>query len=190
MTSPASPELARLVRDALARLYDPVFLQSHPLARMLPLPPGADGRGSAGAARAGRVLRHRLLDVLARLRPEGKAGEAAAGAWRRHRLLELRYVEALAPPAVRAQLGIEKSQYYREHARALAAVVAALAGDLGTAGAAGAETGAGAGLDAAPDAGRRASRAVPPTCRASSPASSGASERSRRSGACSPRARS
>jgi non-specific serine/threonine protein kinase len=44
-------------------------------------------------------------------------------------LLELRYVEALAPPAVRAQLGIEKSQYYREHARALAAVVA-LAGDL------------------------------------------------------------
>ena len=72
------------------------------------------------------MLRRRLLDIIAALRPEGKAGEAAAGAWRRHRLLELRYVEALPPAAVQAQLGIVKSQYYREHARALAVLAALL----------------------------------------------------------------
>jgi non-specific serine/threonine protein kinase len=144
--------LARLVRDALARLYDPVFLQTHPLGRALGLPPGG-GRGEPGAALVGRVLRHRLLDAIRRLRPEGKAGEAAVGAWRRHRLLELRYVEALDPPTVRTQLGIEKSQYYREHARALAAVVAVLAGDPRTAGAAGAEAGTGVLAGAAPGPG-------------------------------------
>jgi hypothetical protein len=40
--------------------------------------------------------------------------------------LELRYIEALGPAAVQEQLGIEKNQYYREHAHALAAVVAHL----------------------------------------------------------------
>ena len=172
------------MRDALARLYDPVSLQSHPLARTLRLPPGPMAGGAPRRRCAGRVLRHRLLDAIARLRPEGKAGEAAAGAWRRHRLLELRYVEALDPPAVQAQLGIEKSQYYREHARALAAVVAALAGDFGTpalrAGRAG----------AAPDAGPGRAPPLCRTCPASSPASSAGSGRSRTSGACSPRARS
>ena len=105
------------MRDALAHLYDPVYLQTHPLASGPAAPPG-----EAVRVRAGRVLRRRLLDAIAQLRPEGKAGEVSAAA-RAHRLLELRYVEALDPPVVQEQLGIEKSQYYREHARALAAVV-------------------------------------------------------------------
>ena len=54
VTPPASPELAHLVRDALVRLYDPVFLQSHPLGRALELPPGG-GRGGTGAALMCRV---------------------------------------------------------------------------------------------------------------------------------------
>jgi predicted ATPase len=108
------------VRDALAHLYDPAALRRHPLAEALAPPPGA-----APAADAGRALRQRLLDAIARLRPPAKAGEASR-AWRRHRLLELRYVEALDPPLVREQLGIEKSQYYREHARAVDALVALL----------------------------------------------------------------
>jgi predicted ATPase/DNA-binding CsgD family transcriptional regulator len=120
----------RLVRDALAHLYDPVALRAHPLNRRF----GPEGAPGAGSGRAGEALRRRLLEAIDRLRPEGKAGEAAAGAWRRHRLLELRYVEALDPPAVQAQLGIEKSQYYREHARALDAVVDLLAQQLRLAG--------------------------------------------------------
>jgi predicted ATPase/DNA-binding CsgD family transcriptional regulator len=123
---PQSPDgFGRLVQDALARLYDPVALRTHPLARRLAL----DGAAGAAPAQTGAALRRRLLEAIARLRPEGKAGEAAAGAWRRHRLLELRYVEALDPPAVQAQLGIEKSQYYREHARAVDALSTVLAGD-------------------------------------------------------------
>jgi predicted ATPase/DNA-binding NarL/FixJ family response regulator len=115
------------VRDALAHLYDPVALQTHPLARLLGAPPSGAPAGETRRVLDGRLLRQRLLDAIAHLRPEGKAGEAAAGALRRHRLLELRYVEALDPPAVQAQLGISSAQYYRDHARALGAVVALLA---------------------------------------------------------------
>jgi hypothetical protein len=121
---------ARQVRDALAHLYDPAHLQTHPLARALGASPGGtqqhDRGGAAARARAGRLLHRRLLDAIGRLRPEGKAGEVP-GAGRIHRLLELRHVEILDPPAVQAQLGIEKSQYYREHARALGAIVSLLA---------------------------------------------------------------
>jgi hypothetical protein len=121
---------ARQVRDALAHLYDPAHLQTHPLARALGAFPGGtqqhDREGAAARARAGRLLHRRLLDAIGRLRPEGKASEVP-GAVRLHRLLELRYVEALDPPAVQAQLGIEKSQYYREQARALGAIVSLLA---------------------------------------------------------------
>ena len=115
---------ARQVRDALAHVYDPVYLQTQPLARGLGAPPGE----AAGRGRATRPAEPapRLLDAIARLRPEGKAGEVpggggalpAAGAALR---------EALGPPAVQEQLGVEKSQYYREHARALAALVSLLA---------------------------------------------------------------
>jgi predicted ATPase/DNA-binding CsgD family transcriptional regulator len=136
----------RLVRDALAHLYDPVALRAHPLNRRF----GQEGAPGAGPGRAGEALRRRLLEAIAGLRPEGKAGEAAAGAWRRHRLLELRYVEALGPPAVQAQLGIEKSQYYREHARALDAVVSLLERQFRSAGPAAERAG---GLPAAPAGG-------------------------------------
>ena len=120
---------ARHVRAALALLYDPVSLRSHPLAQHAPARDRADAARGPGAD-PGQALRHRLLGAIARLRPAGKAGEAAAGAWRRHRLLELRYVEALPRAAVQEQLGLEKSQYYREHARAVDALVAVLAGDF------------------------------------------------------------
>jgi hypothetical protein len=127
---------ARRVRGALAHLHDPVYLQTHPLVCHV----APDRAGGAAPVCAGGALRRALLDAIARLRPPGKAGDAAAPA-RRHRLLELRYVGALDPPAVQAQLGIEKSQYYREHACALSALVAVLAEDLGVTPAAGAAPG-------------------------------------------------
>jgi predicted ATPase len=123
---------ARLVRDALTHLYDPAYLQTHALASA---PGAASHPGEApsmGAAtgpppiEAGRALRRRLLRAIASLRPEGKAVDIS-GFGRIHRLLELRYVEALEPSAVMVHLGLEKSQYYREHARALDAVVSLLA---------------------------------------------------------------
>ena len=44
----------------------------------------------------------------------------AAG--RQYTLLKLRYLEGLDAPAVQARLAVAKSQYYRDHARAVAAV--------------------------------------------------------------------
>ena len=135
MTASDAAGFVRQVRDALAHLYDPVYLQTHPLTAALGVADPAPDPGGIGGARraaAGRVLRRRLLDAVARLRPEAKAGEADR-AGRMHRLLELRYVEALDPAAVQAQLGIAKSHYYREHARALAAAAAVL-GDGGDGG--------------------------------------------------------
>ena len=113
----APADLARLVRTPW-----PASTTRSP-SSATPWPGRSPPPGARVPSDAGRALRQRLLDAIARLRPPAKAGEAA-GAWRRYRLLELRYVEALAPAAVQAQLGIEKSQYYREHARAVEAVVA------------------------------------------------------------------
>ncbi len=154
--------VARLVRDALLRLDDPAALQTHPLAQRL----ATETAAGAGPARAGAALRGRLLHAIARLGPEGRAGGAGAGARRRHRLLELRYVEALDPRAVQRRLGIEKSQYYREHARALATLAAVLT--EGAPGAAGGPARPGPGSaappplrSAAPTPGRPSSVALP-----------------------------
>jgi predicted ATPase len=118
---PASARFAGLVREALAHLYDPVYLQVHPLAQLL-----AREDPRVSPAQAGRALRQRILDGIAALRPAEGAGPAAAG--RRHyRLLELRYVEALDPAEVQDQLGIGKAQFYRDHARALEALLSVLA---------------------------------------------------------------
>jgi hypothetical protein len=114
--------LVRQVRDGLAHLADPVYLQRHPLARLLPAV--SDERGHT--LQAGEALRRRLLDAIAQLRPRAKASERT-GAWRSYRLLELRYVEALAAEGVQEQLGLSRAQYFRELARAIAAVASLLA---------------------------------------------------------------
>ena len=110
-----------LVKSALEHLYEPDYLRRHPLS------------GPAGEARfrTAETLKRRLLAAIEQLGPAAPAGAAAPPAfgasWRVRRLLELRYVEALPPPAVMARLGLAKSQYYRDHALALEAVVGDLA---------------------------------------------------------------
>jgi predicted ATPase len=119
MTVPREPSrLARDVQDALTRLHDPVHLQTHPLVRLVDAAPGS------APAQVGRRLRQRIVDAIDALQAEPESGEAAL---RPHRLLRLRYVEALEPSAVQRELGIAKSQYYVEHARAVRAVVSVLA---------------------------------------------------------------
>ena len=109
-----------LVKSALEHLYEPDYLRRHPLS------------GPAGEARlrAAGTLKRRLLAAIEQLGPAAPAGAAATPAfgasWRVRRLLELRYVEALPPPAVMAHLGLAKSQYYRDHALALEAVASLL----------------------------------------------------------------
>ena len=79
------------VRDALAHLNDPVFLQTHPLTRLLP-----GEAGQRGHPQAGKALRQHLKYAIALLYPPGTAPEGTR-AWRRHRLLHLRYEGGLPP---------------------------------------------------------------------------------------------
>src|SRR6266536_2506055 len=110
-----SDDLARQVRDALIRLYDPVYLQTHRLAKAL-----AQADPVVRPTQAGARLRQRLIEAIEALQPE-KSGDDRA--WRAHRIMQLRYIDALDAPEVQAQIGLAKTQYYREHERALAVVV-------------------------------------------------------------------
>lgn len=96
--------LARGVRGALASLHDPVALRRHPLAA------------------AHSDLREQLVAAIEGLKP-GPELDPTAKAWRPYRILRARYLEALDAPEVQRQLALGKSQYYREHEAALAALV-------------------------------------------------------------------
>jgi len=108
---------AHAVRDALRHLYDPVYLQTHPLTGLLT-------ERSATPATKGQRLRQLLLDAIVALQPASPVDDATTG--RRFTLLTLRYVEALGRDDVCARLAISRREYDREHRQALAAVVSHL----------------------------------------------------------------
>ncbi len=99
-------ELARQVGDALSRLHDPVALRAHPLA------------GNPGGPAA---LRTELTTAIEALRPATQV-DPSSRTWRRYHVLTLRYVEGLDAAEVGRRLSISRSQYYREHEAAVAAV--------------------------------------------------------------------
>ena len=137
----ATADFLRLVRDALARLHDPVALQTHPLPERLP-----DAyRAGADRERRGRALRRWLLDALGALQPASSAAVTprVRDAERRARLLRLRYFDALDPVDVRRRLGLSKAQYFRQQAVAVAAVGSLLWGQRPLAGASAAGDAAG-----------------------------------------------
>jgi len=105
---------ARLVRSALARLYDPVSLNAHPLAPLLV----ADDLLGARNSPIGLALRKRLLDAIELLKPDPQVDQNSR-TWRSYRLLLLRYAQAREPTEVQQQLASSKSQYYRDHEQAL-----------------------------------------------------------------------
>ncbi len=111
-------ELEEQVRDALTHLYDPASLQTHPLLAYL-------GIGRTAATARGKLLRQALLDAIAALYP-GNGVEASSRGWRACRLLELRYLEDQPVADVMAQMSLSKTQYHREHQRALRAVSSVL----------------------------------------------------------------
>ncbi len=112
---PSQREVTRLVRSALAHLYDHAFLQSHPLALMLDAEPKLDL-----VARAQNVRRI-LLDCVDALRPSEERG-ATWEAARAHAILTYRYVDGLDMPQIAARLAISQRQAYRDHEKGLHAV--------------------------------------------------------------------
>ena len=103
-------ELARQVGEALSRLHDPVALRAHPLA----------GRPGGPAA-----LRTELTTAIESLRPAERV-DPSSRVWRGYHVMTLRYIEGLDAAAVGRRLSISRSQYYREHEAAVAAMAEVL----------------------------------------------------------------
>ncbi len=111
--------LALQVRNVLAHLYDPAYLQNHPLAEMLP-----QQEASGGVTRA-QALRRLLLDCLDRLAPEASSGEAPEAA-RAYAILTYRYIDGLSTEVIAAKLALSRRQTYREHGRGIEAIASML----------------------------------------------------------------
>jgi CheY-like chemotaxis protein len=110
-----------LVHDALAKLYDTLALQQHALATLLAEPQARE----TGASTRGQDLRRLLLASIHALRPAAGV-PASSPDWRVYRLLELRYIEGLEPSEAMRQLGLARSQFFREQARGIEALTTAL----------------------------------------------------------------
>ncbi|HEV7214016.1 MAG TPA: response regulator [Chloroflexota bacterium] len=111
-------EFEEHLRDALLHLYDPGRLQGHPLQRFAPA-------AQVAVAPRGKALRQELLDAIEALRP-GAGVPATSRAWRLYQILELRYVDGQDVAPVIEQTALSKSQYHREHQRALQALACVL----------------------------------------------------------------
>ncbi len=114
----APQDFVRQVADALAHLHDVPHLQTHPLSRRL----ASRGGSTEGL---GRALQQALLDAIEGLR-SARRSPPPERSGRVHRLLVLRHIDGLEPAAVWGQLGIGKSEYYREHSRGIDAVASLL----------------------------------------------------------------
>jgi predicted ATPase len=100
----------RGTHDALAHLYDPSHLEVLPLA---------------GGFGGGKGLRRSLETAIDDLRPR-RDDRPDGRTLRRHELLRLRYLEGLPVEEVQRRLTIGRSEYYREHQQAVAAVASLL----------------------------------------------------------------
>ncbi len=117
--SPGSAGFAHQVHDALAHLYDTVYLQTHPLAKL------AGAEGAEKSANLGQVLRQSLIAAIETLRPSLDE-QTNPAAWRSYHILTMRYVEGIEISDVQRRLMISKSAYYRASRQALQAVISVL----------------------------------------------------------------
>jgi CheY-like chemotaxis protein len=115
-------QLTRLVRNALAHLYDNAHLQSHPLAALT-------GPGLEHAPRA-QQLRRVLLECIESLRPQPRLSPDQAADARAYAILTYRYVDDLSTDEICGRLAFSRRQFYREHEKGIRAVTALLADRL------------------------------------------------------------
>ncbi|HEY3081551.1 MAG TPA: tetratricopeptide repeat protein [Chloroflexota bacterium] len=112
-------DFARSVRDGLRHLHDPVYLETHALARFV----GRAGAGT-GQRHVGEALQRLLGEAIESLRPPPGVDDPTAQ--RRYEVLFLRYVEGLRTPEVQDRLAVSHTTLYREHERAVEALVSRL----------------------------------------------------------------
>lgn len=109
---------ARYVKDALCSYYDPVQLQTHPLARLLL-------SDHSVAVTTGQRLREILREALEALRPNGNLPYGRPE-WLGYRAMWLRYVECLDQDETCRELGVSRASFYRHHRDAFEAITSIL----------------------------------------------------------------
>jgi CheY-like chemotaxis protein len=115
---PLEQEFVEQVASAYERLYDLVYLRSHPLADLLVA-------GELQRKEKAWQLHRILLQVIEELDP-GPQAPAFSHEWRRHRLMVLRYLDGADPQSAADQLAISRRHLYREHDAAIEAIAAVL----------------------------------------------------------------
>jgi CheY-like chemotaxis protein len=114
-SSPDRQAFSNWVHEALNRLYDSPYLQTHPLAALLRVDE-ADA-----PPRRSQTLRRVLLEAIESMRPTAGV-PAQSPDWRAYRILELRYIEGLSPNEAMERLALGKSQFFRDQARVVEAL--------------------------------------------------------------------
>jgi len=109
----------RLTRSALMHLYDPAYLQNHPLVSMFDL-----GMNLDQVTRA-QGMRRVLLECIEALRPEARGHDRAEAA-RAYAILTYRYVDGLSMQEIAERLALSWRQAYREHGKGVKAVASLL----------------------------------------------------------------
>jgi len=114
-------ECIQMVRDALRHLYDSSALGASPLLDWI-------APQTSGLSRV-RRLRQKLLNAIESLRPGAEQPNGCPDA-RAYRILDLRYIQGLTPDEAMAQLALQKSQFYEDHARAIRLAAECLASSV------------------------------------------------------------
>jgi CheY-like chemotaxis protein len=108
-------EFVKLVRDALAHLYDTPHLQRHGLLRYL-VPVDL----SEPKARA-QYLREAVMKAIADLRPPD-GGSPRSPAFRPYAIMSYRFCDGLGSEEIQEQLAIGRRQFFREQQRGIQTV--------------------------------------------------------------------
>jgi len=113
-------EFERLVRDALANLFDQAALATHPLAALI-------GRQAGTPLFRADQLRQALTNAIEQLRPTGENDpQPWSQEWRPYLVLHGRYVDGSSLQQLRSALSLSGRQLRREHSRAVQAVATLL----------------------------------------------------------------
>jgi len=103
------------LHDVLNHLYDYVYLEKHPLSRIL-----VDGSRSEGTHR-GHRLRRLILEAIESTAPPQEV-RTGSREWRRYQILCSRFVDQRTPQEVMREVLLSERQFYREQRRALDAL--------------------------------------------------------------------
>jgi CheY-like chemotaxis protein len=107
-------DFARFVKEALDNLYDPPYLQTHPLADIL-----VTDR-EAGESR-GETVRRLLREAAELLKPDSNV-PSGRPEWLGYRIVWLHYMRSLSREDTCKELGISESTFFRYRRQALAAL--------------------------------------------------------------------